>query len=84
MLKKMESKKDSLLLKEEKLMHLKSSALWLEVGDKNTKFFHRFSSHRKNINTIFEIRNSQGNMVRSFEEKAEAGVDFFQNIFKEL
>ena len=23
-------------------------------------------------------------MVRSFEDKAEAGVDFFQNIFKEL
>ena len=42
LLKNMECKKNSLLLREEKLMHLKSISLWLEVGDKNTKFFHRF------------------------------------------
>ena len=84
MLKTLESKKYSLLIKEEKLMRLKSRALWLEVGDKNTKKFHSFSSHRKNINTIFETRNRQGNMVRSFEDKAEAIMDFFHNIFKEL
>ena len=77
MLKTLESKKDSLLLKEEKLMRLKSRALWLEVGDKNTKTFHSFSSHRKNINTIFEIRNRQGSMVSSFEDKVEVGLDFF-------
>ena len=80
----MESKKDSILLKEQKLMCLKNRALWLKARDKNTIFFHKFSSHRKNINTIFEIKNRQANMVRYFEDKAEAGVDLFQNIFKEL
>ena len=83
-MKSLEIKRDSLLSKEDQVMCLKSKALWLEAGDKNTKFFHRFASHRKNINTICEIRNRQGIMVRSFEDKVEPGVDFFQNIFKEL
>ena len=56
-LKSLERKRDSLLPKEEQIMCLKSRALWLEEGDKNTKFFHMFSSHRKNINTICEIKN---------------------------
>ena len=42
-----------------------------------------FASHRKNINTICEIKNTQGRMIRSFEDKAETTMDFFQNIFKE-
>ena len=37
---------------EEKISRLKSRALWLEVGDKNTKYFHRFDSHKEKINTI--------------------------------
>ena len=56
-LKSLESKRDSLLAKEEQIMRLKSRALWLEAGDKNTNFFHRSASHRKKINTIREIRN---------------------------
>ena len=59
MLRQLEGKKDSLLLKEEKLCRLKSRALWLEEGDENTKYFHRYASHRKNINTIFEIRKAK-------------------------
>ena len=58
-MKSLENKKDSLLAKEEQLMRLKSRALWLEAGDKNKKKIHRFASHRKNINTICEIREKQ-------------------------
>ena len=50
---RMEEKKHSILLdKEEKISILKSRALWLECGFKNMKYFHRFSSHMRNINTI--------------------------------
>ena len=55
----------------------------MEAGDKNTKKIHRFASQRNNINNVCEISNRQGRMVRSFEDKVEAGMDFFQNIFKE-
>ena len=65
------------------MLRLKSRVLWLVEGDRNTKFFHMYASHRKNINTIFEIKNGQGNMVRSFQEKEEVRVEYFQNIFTE-
>ena len=57
--------------------------MWLEVGDKKFKFFHNYASHRRNINTIYEIKNQEGSPARTFEEKSAAGVSFFQNIFKE-
>ena len=82
LLRKLEGKKYSLLLKEEKLMRLKSRALWLEAGDKNTKYFHKYASHRKNINTIFEIINRHGNLVRSFKIKKKEGWTFFETSSK--
>ena len=65
-LRKMEGKKDLLLSQDERQWRLKSRALWLKEGDQNTKFFHRYASHRNSINTIYEIRSPQGNMVIYF------------------
>ena len=62
---------------------MKSRALWLEARDKNSKFFHSYATHRRNINTICEIKNHEGRLVRAFEEKADARVAYFQKIFKE-
>ena len=62
----LEGKKDSLLKREEKMWGLKSRALLLPEGDRNTQKIHRYASHMKSINTIFEIKNGHGNMVRTF------------------
>jgi hypothetical protein len=45
------------------------------------KFFHHFSNHRRNINSIWEIKDDEGNLVSTFQEKAEVGARFFENIF---
>ena len=82
-LKKLEGRKEALLLQEEKKWRLKSRALWLEEGDQNTKYFHRYASQRKSINTIHEIRTVQGSWAKSFEEKTQAAVEHFQGLFKE-
>ena len=68
-----ELKQEELLAKEEELWGLKSRAIWIKEGYNNTKFFHRHATHRKNINTISETKNSNGDIVYCFKEKAEAG-----------
>ena len=42
-----ETKRDELLAREEKLLRLKSRAIWIKEGDNNTKFFHNFCQQQK-------------------------------------
>ena len=62
---------------------LKSRALWLEAGDENTNFFHCFASHRKNINTILEIKDEIGGTTQNFHDKAKETVNHFHKRFTE-
>jgi hypothetical protein len=70
----LESSHNILLEKEEKTWRLKSQALWLQVGDNNTKFFHQYANFRKKLNTIWEIKASNGSMVSYFNDKAKKGA----------
>ena len=74
----LEGNKDSLLKSEEKMWKLKSRALWLKEGEKNTKYFHRYASYRKNIINIFEIRKGQGKMENPFRKKWKQGSSIFK------
>jgi hypothetical protein len=82
-LKSLEAHKLDWLEKEETSWRLKSRALWLEAGDNNTRFFHQYANYRKNINTIWDIKNVEGVKVNSFKEKAEAGAQFFESQFRQ-
>ena len=53
----------------------------MEARDKNTKYFHKFSSHRKNTNTILEIKDEVGGTTHLFKEKAKATLEHFQKRF---
>jgi hypothetical protein len=77
----LEKKRNEWLKREEEEWRLKSRALWIKVGDNNTKFFHNFSNQRQNLNTIWEIKNEEGIRVSSFQEKSEAGARFFESLF---
>eukprot|EP00253_Pinus_taeda_P034108 PITA_34108 len=57
----LEKRKQKILAMEEATWRLKSRALWLREGDKNTKFFHRFANKRREVNTIWEIKDEVGN-----------------------
>lgn len=63
-LKELDGKKKDLLTKEEIEWRLKSRATWLSEGDRDTKFFHKYTSHRRNINTIWEIKRQDGSRVK--------------------
>jgi hypothetical protein len=53
---------------EEKEWRLKSRALWLQAGDKNTSFFHKQAKARQHRNTVEEIKTASGDRINSFEE----------------
>lgn len=76
-------KKQELLAIEEAKWRLKSRVIWLKECDNNTKFFHKYASYRKNLNSIQEIKDQNGQKVSSFEEIAEAREGFFSSLFKE-
>lgn len=59
----LELKRKHILQIRETTWHLKSRAIWIQEGDRNTNFFHRFSNHRRKINSIWEITDAEGNMV---------------------
>jgi hypothetical protein len=43
-------------------------------GSRNTKLFHKFTSHCNSLNTISEFQNVNGEVVSSFQDKEEAGA----------
>jgi hypothetical protein len=47
------------------------------------KFFHQYANYRRNINTIWEIKDGNNELVSSFPNKVEARVSYFSNLFFE-
>ena len=55
----------------------------MEWGDDNTKFFQAFAQGRRQQNTIWELKNENNETATTFEDIAETGKAYFENIFKE-
>jgi hypothetical protein len=79
----LEKRRIKLLKEKEESWRLKSRAIWLESGDENTKFFQAFAKGRKNINTIWQLKDQAGNLETTFEGMSKLGKNYFQNLFKE-
>jgi hypothetical protein len=79
----LEGRKASWLAKEEVKWKLKICALWLNEGDGNTKFFHKYANHGKVINTIWELNGSNGSNIRYFHDLSKDRVKYFENLFKD-
>lgn len=57
---------------------MKSRAIWIKEGDQNNIFFHYFSNHRHNINTIWGINGADGNYIQSQEDICKFAASHFQ------
>jgi hypothetical protein len=60
-----------------------SRVLWLAQVDENTHFFHNYEKTRKNINTIWSIKNKSGEQVHSFNDMEKVGTSPFNHPIKE-
>lgn len=77
-LKELEKKKFKLMQEEEALWRLKSGALWIQEGDKNTKFFHDYANARRIKNSIWKIKDNNGEYVVSQDGILKQAVCFFK------
>ena len=64
----------NILEKNEKNLRVKSRAIWLEPSDKNTIFFHNFTSFSRNLISIWEICDENG-IKTSIQEKIKISAE---------
>eukprot|EP00253_Pinus_taeda_P008165 PITA_08165 len=77
----LEKQRSKILLEKEEEWRQKSRATWLKAGDENTKFFHNYAKGRKNINTIWKLKDQNGREFSTFEDLSRLGKYHFQNLF---
>lgn len=54
---------------------------WLQHGDRNTKYFHACATQRRKKNTIVEITNAQGQLMKENADIDEAFWGYFSELF---
>ncbi|KAL8519241.1 hypothetical protein ACS0TY_010254 [Phlomoides rotata] len=72
---------EDLMKLEEMMWFQRSRVFWLKDGDRNTTFFHKKASHRRQRNIIDRIRNVVGVWVEEEEEIVGVMRDFFKDLF---
>eukprot|EP00253_Pinus_taeda_P030816 PITA_30816 len=75
------AKRSQILKDREASWRLRSRAIWLTEGDDNTCFYHKFSNGRKAINTIWELRDEQNQLISSQRNLARLAINHFKGIY---
>ncbi|XP_074337634.1 uncharacterized protein LOC141674831 [Apium graveolens] len=70
-----------LLEKQETYWSQRAKQFWLKDGDKNTRFFHRYASIRKEHNKIKRLKDEHGVWQESDEEIQAIISKYFEQIF---
>ena len=79
----LEASRNKILKERQEVLSLTSRAIWMECDDDNTKFFQAFTKGRRQQNTIWELKKENNKIATTFEDLAEIGKAYFENIFKE-
>lgn len=70
---------ESVLHHEELLWKQKSRCDWLNLGDRNTKFFHDRTLRRRKLNRISALHINDGDWCYDSDILQEEAISFFQN-----
>jgi hypothetical protein len=68
---------------EEILWRQKSRVQWLKEGERNTKFFHRSMVHRRYINRITQLEDTQGNPILDHASIEVELVNYYKDLLSE-
>ncbi|XP_074271638.1 uncharacterized protein LOC141595569 [Silene latifolia] len=71
-----------LLKQEEIFWKQRSRAMWLKEGDRNTKYFHRKASQRKQRNHIEKLADDDGRVHKGFDAISGVARGYFSNLFE--
>jgi hypothetical protein len=71
------------LLAEEAHWRQKSRAIWIKCGDRNTKYFHHFSSFRRNHKHIWELKTDTTNIITGQDKLIPTAFHFFKNSYSD-
>lgn len=80
-MKSVEKDLDTLLYKDEKYWASRAKTSWLRVGDKNTSFFHKSASARRQKNVIQGVLNDSNVWVHDENALNIEFVRYFENLF---
>ncbi|XP_074374872.1 uncharacterized protein LOC141716338 [Apium graveolens] len=67
---------------EEIFWRQRSKQLWLQSGDKNTRYFHSSCTARRRTNRIHRLKNDNGNWVDWQQGLQSLIVNYYQDLFK--
>ena len=77
----LQSQWEDLCAREEMYWRQKSRELWLQDGDRNTKFFHNSAKQKRINSTIFHIKDAtSGDLLTNEELIRNEGVKFFKSL----
>lgn len=65
---------------EESFFKQRSRVQWLELGDKNTAFFHRSLKHRQTRNRVDELVDEDGRCITNPQEIGKMAAAYFKSI----
>ncbi|KAH0845215.1 hypothetical protein HID58_091896, partial [Brassica napus] len=69
---------------EESFYHQRSHVTWLDKGDSNTPFYHRFVRARNSINQILFLKDDLGNIIDTKEGIMNHALEYYENLLEQL
>jgi hypothetical protein len=81
-LKDLESERNKLLLADEALWRQRCRIKWVQCGDQNNKFFHRYASNSRNNKHIWDILDDSGTLHSGQQAIKDATTCFFKDFYE--